>query len=168
MKKNIIKPGQACDDFFDLLKGTAIEQDIAKLRKSKKITIIQIKAIYELGVNFYNNFQFKEAEIIFSAYIGLNPYDHRGPGSLAAILLEKGKFQRALAILNILKTFPTCDFNETIINISLCHYKLKQFTEASVTLIIVKEGCLNDYYIERYNYLKSQLHPYLPSMRVEL
>ena len=86
MKKNIIKPGQACDDFFDLLKGTAIEQDIAKLRKSKKITIIQIKAIYELGVNFYNNFQFKEAEIIFSAYIGLNPYDHRGPGSLAAIL----------------------------------------------------------------------------------
>lgn len=112
MKKKAIKPGEACEDFFELLKGTVIEQDIAMMRKSKKITITQIKSIYELGVSFYNNFQFKEAEIIFSAYIGLNPYDHRGPGSLAAILLEKGQFKKALEILNILKTFPTNDLDE--------------------------------------------------------
>jgi tetratricopeptide (TPR) repeat protein len=163
MKKNAIRPGETCDDFFELLSGTVIEQDIAAMRKSQKITITQLKSIYELGVKFYTDFQFKEAEIIFSAYIGLNPYDHRGPGCLAAILLEKGQFKRALEVLNILKTFPTNDLDETILNISLCHYKLKEYTEASVTLIIVKADNLNDFYLKRYHYLKLQLHPYLPS-----
>jgi len=163
MKKRVIRLGETCDDFFELLSGTVIEQDIAAMRKSEKITVTQIKSIYELGVKFYNNFQFKEAEIIFSAYIGLNPYDHRGPGCLAAILLGRREFKKALEVLNILKTYPTNDLDETILNISLCHYKLKEYTEACVTLIIVKADNLNEFYLKRYNYLKLQLHPYLSS-----
>lgn len=162
MKKNTIRPGETCDDFFELLSGTVIEKDIAVMRKSQKITITQLKSIYELGVKFYTEFQFKEAEIVFSAYVGLNPYDHRGPGCLAAIFLEKGQFKKALEVLNILKTFPTNDLDETILNISLCHYKLNEYTEASVTWLIVKEDNLNDFYLQRYHYLKSQLSPYLP------
>ncbi|EJL6463833.1 tetratricopeptide repeat protein, partial [Vibrio cholerae] len=97
------------EENLSLLDSKGIEQKLAQLRQSKKVTVTQLKEIYDLGVNFYNQLQFKEAEIVFSAYTSLNPYDHRGPGCLAAIYLEKGQFKKALDILNVLKTYPTND-----------------------------------------------------------
>ncbi|WP_407077025.1 tetratricopeptide repeat protein [Vibrio ostreicida] len=144
-----------------MLDGKLVEQELANLRKSKKVTITQLKSIFDLGVEFYNQFQFKEAEIVFSAYTSLNPYDHRGPGCLAAIYLEKGQFKQALDVLSVLKTYPTNELDETIINISLCHYKLNEHIQAAATLLIVKVENLNDFYTQRYEYLQQQLAPYL-------
>ncbi|MDN3612039.1 tetratricopeptide repeat protein [Vibrio ostreicida] len=161
MKNQAIKFGKAGEEFFTLLDGKLVEQELANLRKSKKVTITQLKSIFDLGVEFYNQFQFKEAEIVFSAYTSLNPYDHRGPGCLAAIYLEKGQFKQALDVLSVLKTYPTNELDETIINISLCHYKLNEHIQAAATLLIVKVENLNDFYTQRYEYLQQQLAPYL-------
>lgn len=160
MKTGSIQFGEADEAFYSLLEGNMVEQEIARLRRSSKVAIPQLKAVFELGVQFYNQFHFKEAEIIFSAYSALNPYDHRGAGCLAAIYLEKKQFQKALDMLNILKMYPTNDFDETILNISLCHYKLEQKLEASSMLLIVKPDNLNDFYTQRYRYLKKQLNRY--------
>ncbi|TVU76868.1 regulator [Vibrio tasmaniensis] len=161
MKNKKIEFGKSGDEFFSLLDGKMVEHELAKLRKSKKITTTQLKSVFELGVEFYNKFQFKEAEIIFSAYCALNPYDHRGPGCLAAIYLEKGQFKKALDVLSVLKTYPTNDLDETILNISLCHYKLKEYIQSAATLIIVKSDNLNEFYSQRFEYLQKQLKPYL-------
>ncbi|AYV25047.1 CDC27 family protein [Vibrio mediterranei] len=161
MKDQEIKFGKIGDEFFSLLDGKIVETELAKLRKSKNITINQLKSIFDVGVFFYNNLQFKEAEIIFCSYVGLNPYDHRGVGCLAAIYLEQGKFKKALNVLNILKTYPTNDIDETILNIALCHYKLNEHLEAAATLLIVKADTLNDFYTQRFEYLQKQLTPYL-------
>ena len=160
-KKTKIEFGKSGDEFYSLLDGKMIEQEIASLRKSEKITTNQLKTIFELGVGFYNNFQFKEAEIIFAAYSSLNPYDHRGVGCLAAIYLEKGLFSKALDALNVLKTFPTNDLDETFLNISLCHYKLEEHIQAAATLIIVQESNLTEFNKTRFDYLQQQLKPYL-------
>ncbi|HEQ3589963.1 regulator [Vibrio parahaemolyticus] len=146
--------------FYALLERGKVEKEIATMRRSNRVTIPQLKAIFDMGVDFYNQFQFKEAEIVFSAYSALNPYDHRGTGCLAAIYLENKQFQKALDMLNILKTFPTNELDETILNIALCHYKLEQKLEAASMLLIVRPDGLNEYYGQRYRYLEQQLSPY--------
>lgn len=161
MKLKSIHFGDAGEEFYALLEKNMVEQEIAAIRRSSKVSVPQLKAIFEMGVDFYNQFQFKEAEIVFSAYCALNPYDHRGAGCLAAIYLEKREFQNALDMLNILKTFPTNDLDETVLNIALCHYKLEQKLESAAMLLIVRPDNLSDYYIQRYKYLTKQLNPYL-------
>ena len=89
MKSKLIDLGETGEEFYALLENKMVEQEIAAIRRSSKVSISQLKAIFQMGVEFYNQFQFKEAEIIFSAYSALNPYDHRGAGCLAAIYLEK-------------------------------------------------------------------------------
>lgn len=149
------------DDFFDLLDGKVIEAHINKIKKEKKITIEILQELLELGDSFYNKYQLKEAEIVYLSYTGLCPFDHRGPASLAAIYLEQAKFQKALDMLNIVKTYPTADFDETLVNMALCHYKLKQYIEAAAVFIIIKEEKLSEFYLERYSFLRKQLNPYL-------
>ncbi|EGQ8442523.1 regulator [Vibrio cholerae] len=151
------------DDVFmnlSLLDTQSIEDCLSTLRKKNRVGLDQLKSIFDLGVEFYNKFQFKEAEMVFSAYASLNPYDHRGVGSLASIYLEQHKFSKALEALNILKTYPTCDFDETMLNISLCYYKLEQFTNAVATHLIVRPESLSAFNVNRYNFLKKQLNPY--------
>ncbi|MCX8986020.1 tetratricopeptide repeat protein [Citrobacter portucalensis] len=149
------------NDIFDLLDGKNLEKDLANLRKSKKISLPQLKKLYEMGVAFYNAFQLKEAEAIFTSYTFLNPYDHRGPGCLASIYLEQGLFRRALDVLNVLKTYPHNDLDETMLNIALCHYKLKEFRQASSLLLIVNVDKLSEFNVRRYRYLCQQLSPYI-------
>ncbi|MDH5928702.1 regulator [Vibrio lentus] len=160
MKSKLIDLGETGEEFYALLENKMVEQEIAAIRRSSKVSISQLKAIFQMGVEFYNQFQFKEAEIIFSAYSALNPYDHRGAGCLAAIYLEKKQFQKALDMLNILKTYPSNDLDETVLNIALCHYKLGQKLEASSMLLIVKPENLSEFFSQRYCYLKQQLNPY--------
>ncbi|MBW5812565.1 regulator [Yersinia kristensenii] len=147
--------------FLSQLNGDHIREELDALSKSKKITITQLKSIYSLGVRFYSSMQLKEAEAIFISYSALCPYDHRGPGCLAAIYLEKNDFKKSLDILNVMKTYPTCDLDEVFINISLCHYKLKEYTKSSIVLMIVKNNNLSDFYYQRYQFLKQQLSPYI-------
>lgn len=160
MKSKSFNIGETGEEFYALLEGKLVEQEIAAIRQSNKVSISQLKAIFQMGVEFYNQFQFKEAEIIFSAYSALNPYDHRGAGCLASIYLEKKQFQKALDMLNILKTYPSNDLDETVLNIALCHYKLGQKLEASSMLLIVKLENLSEFFSQRYCYLKQQLNPY--------
>lgn len=160
MKLKSMHFGDAGEAFYALLEKNMVEQEIAAIRRSSKVSVPQLKAIFEMGVDFYNQFQFKEAEIVFTAYSALNPYDHRGAGCLAAIYLEKREFQNALDMLNILKTFPTNDLDETVLNIALCHYKLEQKLESAAMLLIVRPDNLSDYYRQRFDYLKRQLNPY--------
>lgn len=117
--------------------------------------------MYNLGVENYNSCQFKEAESIITSYTFLNPYDHRGPGILASIYLEQKRFDRALVILNILKTYPTNNLDETMLNISLCHYKLSEFKQATATFLIVDDKVLSEFNSKRYKYLERQLSPHL-------
>lgn len=160
MKSKLIDLGETGEEFYALLENKMVEQEIAAIRRSSKVSISQLKAIFQMGVEFYNQFQFKEAEIIFSAYSALNPYDHRGAGCLASLYLEKKQFQKALDMLNILKTYPSNDLDETVLNIALCHYKLGQKLEASSMLLIVKPENLSEFFSQRYCYLKQQLNPY--------
>ena len=160
MKSKLIDLGETGEEFYALLEDKMVEQEIAAIRRSSKVSISQLKAIFQMGVEFYNQFQFKEAEIIFSAYSALNPYDHRGAGCLVSIYLEKKQFQKALDMLNILKTYPSNDLDETVLNIALCHYKLGQKLEASSMLLIVKPENLSEFFSQRYCYLKQQLNPY--------
>ncbi|WP_394201543.1 CDC27 family protein [Shewanella waksmanii] len=160
MAKNL-KFGTTSENFFDLLVGTEVESEIANIRAKNNIDESRILYIYDLACEFYQNYQLKEAEILFAGYAGLNPYDHRAVGGLAAILLLKGKHEKALEVLNVLKTYPTNDFDETILNISLCHYKMKEYQQASAALMIVKSSRLNSFNKERFDYLSRQLNPYL-------
>ena len=160
MKSKLIDLGETGEEFYALLENKMVELEIAAIRRSSKVSISQLKAIFQMGVEFYNQFQFKEAEIIFSAYSALNPYDHRGAGCLASLYLEKKQFQKALDMLNILKTYPSNDLDETVLNIALCHYKLGQKLEASSMLLIVKPENLSEFFSQRYCYLKQQLNPY--------
>ncbi|MDE1346291.1 tetratricopeptide repeat protein [Vibrio aestuarianus] len=161
MKSPNVESSLENDNFFDLLNINSVEKEISRIKNSENITINQLKSMFNTGVELYNKFQFKEAELIFSSYSVLNPYDHRGPGCLAAIFLEQGKFSRALEYLNIVKTYPSNDFDETAVNISLCHYKLKEYIQASAILLVVKKDVLNEFYKNRYEYLQQQLKPYL-------
>ncbi|MCX9488732.1 regulator [Vibrio cholerae] len=149
------------EDFFELLEGKVIEEHINKIKKEKKITIEILKELLDLADSLYQKYQLKEAEIIYLAYTGLCPFDHRGPASLASIYLEQAQFQKALDMLNIVKTYPTADFDETLVNISLCHYKLKQYLEAAAVFIIIKAEKLNEFNQKRYEFLRKQLNPYL-------
>ncbi|WP_172909417.1 regulator [Photorhabdus heterorhabditis] len=161
---NVKKDNDASDDFevfLDSLDGKRIERELAILAKSNKITINQLKSIYNLGAKFYANMQLKEAEAVFLSYSVLSPYDHRGPGSLASIYLEKEEFRKALDLLNVLKTYPTCDLDEVLINIALCHYKLKEYANSSAVFYIVKPENLSDFYCKRYQFLQRQLKPYI-------
>ncbi|EJI2332350.1 regulator, partial [Vibrio cholerae] len=133
------------DDFFELLEGKVIEEHINKIKKEKKITIEILKELLDLADSLYQKYQLKEAEIIYLAYTGLCPFDHRGPASLASIYLEQAQFQKALDMLNIVKTYPTADFDETLVNMALCHYKLKQYLEAAAVFIIIKAEKLNEF-----------------------
>lgn len=149
------------NDILDLLSSDDLERDLAILRKSKNISLTQLKKIYETGVVFYKAFQLKEAEAVFTSYTFLNPYDHRGPGSLASIFLEQGLFRRALDVLNVVKTYPHNDLDETVLNIALCHYRLKEFRQASSVFLIINFDKLNEFNSRRYCYLRQQLSPYL-------
>ncbi|EGQ9321921.1 TPA: regulator [Vibrio cholerae] len=149
------------EDFFELLEGKVIEEHINKIKKEKKITIEILKELLDLADSLYQKYQLKEAEIIYLAYTGLCPFDHRGPASLASIYLEQAQFQKALDMLNIVKTYPTADFDETLVNMALCHYKLKQYLEAATVFIIIKNQKLNAFYQQRYEFLRKQLNPYL-------
>ncbi|EHD7112125.1 regulator [Vibrio mimicus] len=149
------------DDFFELLEGKVIEEHINKIKKEKKITIEILKELLDLADSLYQKYQLKEAEIIYLAYTGLCPFDHRGPASLASIYLEQAQFQKALDMLNIVKTYPTADFDETLVNMALCHYKLKQYLEAAAVYIIIKAEKLNEFNQKRYEFLRKQLNPYL-------
>ncbi|EMK6923637.1 regulator, partial [Vibrio cholerae] len=147
------------EDFFELLEGKVIEEHINKIKKEKKITIEILKELLDLADSLYQKYQLKEAEIIYLAYTGLCPFDHRGPASLASIYLEQAQFQKALDMLNIVKTYPTADFDETLVNMALCHYKLKQYLEAAAVLIIIKAEKLNEFNQKRYEFLRKQLNP---------
>ncbi|WP_462056334.1 regulator, partial [Vibrio cholerae] len=147
------------DDFFELLEGKVIEEHINKIKKEKKITIEILKELLDLADSLYQKYQLKEAEIIYLAYTGLCPFDHRGPASLASIYLEQAQFQKALDMLNIVKTYPTADFDETLVNMALCHYKLKQYLEAAAVFIIIKAEKLNEFNQKRYEFLRKQLNP---------
>ncbi|WP_462055983.1 regulator, partial [Vibrio cholerae] len=147
------------DDFFELLEGKVIEEYINKIKKEKKITIEILKELLDLADSLYQKYQLKEAEIIYLAYTGLCPFDHRGPASLASIYLEQAQFQKALDMLNIVKTYPTADFDETLVNMALCHYKLKQYLEAAAVFIIIKAEKLNEFNQKRYEFLRKQLNP---------
>ncbi|GIA96942.1 putative two-component response regulator [Vibrio cholerae] len=149
------------DDFFELLEGKVIEEHINKIKKEKKITIEILKELLDLADSLYQKYQLKEAEIIYLAYTGLCPFDHRGPASLASIYLEQAQFHKALDMLNIVKTYPTADFDETLVNMALCHYKLKQYLEAAAVFIIIKAEKLNEFNQKRYEFLRKQLNPYL-------
>ncbi|HDZ9470990.1 TPA: regulator [Vibrio cholerae] len=149
------------EDFFELLEGKVIEEHINKIKKEKKITIEILKELLDLADSLYQKYQLKEAEIIFLAYTGLCPFDHRGPASLASIYLEQAQFQKALDMLNIVKTYPTADFDETLVNMALCHYKLKQYLEAAAVFIIIKAEKLNEFNQKRYEFLRKQLNPYI-------
>ncbi|EMG6783493.1 regulator [Vibrio cholerae] len=149
------------EDFFELLEGKVVEEHINKIKNEKKITIEILKDVLDLADSFYQKYQLKEAEIIYLAYTGLCPFDHRGPASLASIYLEQAQFQKALDMLNIVKTYPTADFDETLVNMALCHYKLKQYLEAATVFIIIKNQKLNEFYQQRYEFLRKQLNPYL-------
>ncbi|RBM44784.1 tetratricopeptide repeat protein [Vibrio tarriae] len=149
------------DDFFELLEGKVIEEHINKIKKEKKITIEILKELLDLADSLYQKYQLKEAEIIYLAYTGLCPFDHRGPASLASIYLEQAQFQKALDMLNIVKTYPTADFDETLVNMALCHYKLKQYLDAAAVYIIIKAEKLNEFNQKRYEFLRKQLNPYL-------
>ncbi|BCK07053.1 TPA: regulator [Vibrio cholerae] len=149
------------DDLFELLEGKVIEEHINKIKKEKKITIEILKELLDLADSLYQKYQLKEAEIIYLAYTGLCPFDHRGPASLASIYLEQAQFQKALDMLNIVKTYPTADFDETLVNMALCHYKLKQYLEAAAVFIIIKAEKLNEFNQKRYEFLRKQLNPYL-------
>ncbi|HEJ2469072.1 TPA: tol-pal system YbgF family protein [Vibrio cholerae] len=149
------------EDFFELLEGKVIEEHINKIKKEKKITIEILKELLDLADSLYQKYQLKEAEIIYLAYTGLCPFDHRGPASLASIYLEQAQFQKALDMLNIVKTYPTADFDETLVNMSLCHYKLKQYLEAAAVFIIIKAEKLNEFNQKRYEFLRKQLNPYM-------
>ncbi|EGR0608694.1 regulator [Vibrio cholerae] len=149
------------EDFFELLEGKVIEEHINKIKKEKKITIEILKELLDLADSLYQKYQLKEAEIIYLAYAGLCPFDHRGPASLASIYLEQAQFQKALDMLNIVKTYPTADFDETLVNMALCHYKLKQYLEAAAVFIIIKAEKLNEFNYKRYEFLRKQLNPYL-------
>lgn len=138
-----------------------IEEHINKIKKEKKITIEILKELLDLADSLYQKYQLKEAEIIYLAYTGLCPFDHRGPASLASIYLEQAQFQKALDMLNIVKTYPTADFDETLVNMALCHYKLKQYLEATAVFIIIKAEKLNEFNYKRYEFLRKQLNPYL-------
>ncbi|EGR0380556.1 regulator, partial [Vibrio cholerae] len=142
------------DDFFELLEGKVIEEHINKIKKEKKITIEILKELLDLADSLYQKYQLKEAEIIYLAYTGLCPFDHRGPASLASIYLEQAQFQKALDMLNIVKTYPTADFDETLVNMALCHYKLKQYLEAAAVFIIIKAEKLNEFNQKRYEFLR--------------
>ncbi|WP_462054971.1 regulator, partial [Vibrio cholerae] len=147
------------DDLFELLEGKVIEEHINKIKKEKKITIEILKELLDLADSLYQKYQLKEAEIIYLAYTGLCPFDHRGPASLASIYLEQAQFQKALDMLNIVKTYPTADFDETLVNMALCHYKLKQYLEAAAVFIIIKAEKLNEFNQKRYEFLRKQLNP---------
>lgn len=149
------------EGFFELLEGKVIEEHINKIKKEKKITIEILKELLDLADSLYQKYQLKEAEIIYLAYTGLCPFDHRGPASLASIYLEQAQFQKALDMLNIVKTYPTADFDETLVNMALCHYKLKQYLEAAAVFIIIKAEKLNEFNQNRYEFLRKQLNPYL-------
>ncbi|EGR2040874.1 regulator [Vibrio cholerae] len=149
------------EDFFELLEGKMIEEHINKIKKDKKITIEILKELLDLADSLYQKYQLKEAEIIYLAYTGLCPFDHRGPASLASIYLEQAQFQKALDMLNIVKTYPTADFDETLVNMALCHYRLKQYLEAAAVFIIIKAEKLNEFNQKRYEFLSKQLNPYL-------
>ncbi|EKT60074.1 transcriptional regulator [Providencia sneebia] len=165
---NIVSQKQtntSLDDFelyLDSLNGNRMKKEMEKLRRSKSsITLTQLKSIYQIGVKLYSTMQLKEAEMVFLSYSVLSPYDHRGPGSLAAIYLEKKEYKKALDILNTVKTYPTCNVDEVFLDISLCHYKLGEYTNSSMVFIIVKPENLNEFYLSRYQYLKKQLNPYI-------
>lgn len=149
------------EDFFELLEGKVIEEHINKIKNEKKITIEILKELLDLADSLYQKYQLKEAEIIYLAYTGLCPFDHRGPASLASIYLEQAQFQKALDMLNIVKTYPTADFDETLVNMALCHYKLKQYLEAAAVFIIIKAEKLNEFNQKRYEFLRKQLNPYI-------
>ncbi|HHL2502286.1 TPA: regulator [Yersinia enterocolitica] len=163
MKKDNIS--KYIDDDFEFylsqLNGDNIRKELDVLSKSREITINQLKSIYNLGVRFYASMQLKEAEAIFISYSVLCPYDHRAPGCLAAIFLEKKDFKKSLDILNVMKTYPTCNLDEVLVNIALCHYKLKEYAKSSMVLMIVKMKNLCDFYFNRYQFLQQQLSPYI-------
>ncbi|GHW44612.1 putative two-component response regulator [Vibrio cholerae] len=147
--------------FFELLEGKVIDDHINKIKKEKKITIEILKDLLDLADSLYQKYQLKEAEIIYLSYTGLCPFDHRGPASLASIYLEQAQFHKALDMLNIVKTYPTADFDETLVNMALCHYRLKQYLEAAAVFIIIKAEKLNEFNHKRYEFLRKQLNPYL-------
>ncbi|EKT64604.1 transcriptional regulator [Providencia burhodogranariea] len=148
------------DLFLDALSGTKLKKEMRKLGKSKKITLTELQSIYNLAVKLYSAMQLKEAEMVFLAYSVLSPYDHRGPGGLASIYLEKKDYKKALDILNTVKTYPTCHMDEVFLDISLCHYKLNEYVDASLVFIIVKQENLNQFYSSRYQFLEQQLKPF--------
>ncbi|EID0733671.1 regulator [Vibrio parahaemolyticus] len=156
-----IEVNKLSEDFFELLEGKVIDEHINKIKKEKKVTIEILKELLDLGDTHYQRYHLKEAEIIYLAYTCLCPFDHRGPASLASIYLEQAQFQKALEMLNIVKTYPTADFDETLVNITLCHYKLKEYIEAAAVFLIIKSENLNDFNQNRYGFLRKQLNPYL-------
>lgn len=148
------------DHFLDALSGAKLKKEMKKLGKSKKITLTELQCIYNFAVKLYSTMQLKEAEMVFLAYSVLSPYDHRGPGGLASIYLEKKEYKKALDILNTVKTFPSCHMDEVFLDIALCHYKLSEYMDACMMFIIVKSENLNEFYSARHQYLQQQLNPH--------
>ncbi len=148
---------QSTDDFVDeLLFG----KNPKELMRVKGVTESDLRKILEYAEKFFLNYELKEAKIMFAAYAQMMPVDHRGIAGLAAIALERKDYKEALSYLEILKTFPTNDLDETFLNMSLCYYKCKKEREAVGTLLIVKEEKLSDFNKKRYAFLRKQLNKY--------
>lgn len=154
--KNVVGNGDF-DLFLDAIDGTLLKHKLEKLYKSKKLSIPQLKNLYNTGSELYSSMQLKEAEMVFLAYTTLSPYDHRGPGALAAIYLEKKNYQKALELLNIVKTYPTANLNEVFLNMANCYYHLNDLENAKVSLILVEQKCLSEFYQCLYQSLYDEI-----------
>lgn len=145
------------NDFVDELLFGKNPKEVMRV---KGVTESDLRKILEYAENFFLNYELKEAQIMFAAYAQMVPVDHRGVAGLAAIALEKKDYKGALSYLEILKTFPTNDLDETFLNMSLCYYKCKKEREAVGALLIVKEDNLSDFNKNRYTFLRKQLNKY--------
>lgn len=145
----------------DIVEELLFGRNPKELMRVKGVTETDLRRILEYAEKFFLNYELKEAQIMFAAYAQMMPVDHRGVAGLAAIALEKKDYKSALSFLELLKTFPTNDLDETFLNISLCYYKTKKEREAAGALLIVKEDKLSDFNKKRYEFLRKQLNKYL-------
>lgn len=144
----------------DIVEELLFGRNPKELMRVKGVTETDLRKILEYAEKFFLRYELKEAQIMFAAYAQMMPVDHRGVAGLAAIALEKKDYKNALSYLELLKTFPTNDLDETFLNISLCYYKTKKEREAAGALLIVKENKLSDFNKKRYEFLRKQLNKY--------
>ena len=158
---------EALGSICPLLDANFLQRKVSTLVRGGSVSIDGLKGMYALGERFYQSYQLKEAEIVFGAYSTLAQDDHRGAGGLAAIALERGEFEKALTYLNMVKVFPTCNLDETLLDMAFCYHKLDDPRRALAVYIMANRQQLSsDFYKDRYEYLKDELDKALPGVLV--